>query len=115
VALSGVSRRLKGEAPVEILPNFRLAPLDVSPVVAHCRNLSRRIRAFMAWIEEVRSLMSSSVFAAIRKGGSASDCCCSGPQARLPGLNELLRALRATASAKSIMGSIAHGNALAPR
>lgn len=40
-------------ALIEILPDLRPAALDASFVIAHRRNLSRRVRAFMAWIEEV--------------------------------------------------------------
>jgi hypothetical protein len=36
-----------------LLPDFQHKPLDVSLVVAHRRNLSRRVRAFMKWIENV--------------------------------------------------------------
>ena len=35
------------------LPDFEHKPLVVSLVVAHRRNLSRRVRAFMKWIENV--------------------------------------------------------------
>ena len=52
-AFSGVRRHLDTGALVEVLPDFRPAPLDVSLVVAHRTNLSRRVRAFMAWIEDV--------------------------------------------------------------
>lgn len=52
-ALSGVRRHLESGALIEILPDFRPEPLDVSLVVAHRHNLSRRVRAFMKWIEEV--------------------------------------------------------------
>jgi DNA-binding transcriptional LysR family regulator len=52
-AFSGISHHLENGDLVEILPNLRPEPLDVSLVVAHRRNLSRRVRAFMAWIEEV--------------------------------------------------------------
>ncbi len=38
---------------VEVLPNYRPASLPVWLVVAHRRNLSRRVRAFMAWLEQV--------------------------------------------------------------
>lgn len=38
---------------VEILPNLRPMPLNASFVVAHRRNLSQRVRAFMQWTEEV--------------------------------------------------------------
>ena len=52
-ALSGIRRHLESGTLVEILPDFRPEPLDVSLVVAHRNNLSRRVRAFMKWIEEV--------------------------------------------------------------
>ncbi len=52
-ALSGIRRHFESGALVEILPDFRPEPLDVSLVVAHRNNLSRRVRAFMKWIEEV--------------------------------------------------------------
>jgi DNA-binding transcriptional LysR family regulator len=44
---------LESGALVEILPDFRRRSLSVSLVVAHRRNLSRRVRAFMKWIENV--------------------------------------------------------------
>ncbi len=52
-ALSGIRRHFESGALVEILPDLRPEPLDVSLVVAHRQNLSRRVRAFMNWIEEV--------------------------------------------------------------
>jgi DNA-binding transcriptional LysR family regulator len=52
-AYTGIRQHLESGALVEILPDFRPEPLDVSLVVAHRRNLSRRVRAFMGWIEEV--------------------------------------------------------------
>ena len=52
-ALSGIRRHFESGALVEILRDFRPEPLDVSLVVAHRNNLSRRVRAFMTWIEEV--------------------------------------------------------------
>ncbi|WP_458097079.1 LysR substrate-binding domain-containing protein [Roseomonas sp. WA12] len=52
-ALAGVGRHLESGMLVEILPGLRPEPLDVSLVVAHRSNLSRRVRAFMVWIEEV--------------------------------------------------------------
>jgi DNA-binding transcriptional LysR family regulator len=51
--LLGVGRYLESGALVEILPEFRRRSLAVSLVVAHPRNLSRRVRAFMKWIENV--------------------------------------------------------------
>ncbi|WP_414832674.1 LysR family transcriptional regulator [Afifella sp. YEN Y35] len=52
-ALYGIRQHLESGALVEILPDFRPEPLKVSLVVAHRHNLSRRVRAFMGWIEEV--------------------------------------------------------------
>ena len=52
-ALSGIRRHFESGALIEILPDFRPEPLDVSLVVAHRNNLSRRVRAFMTWIEAV--------------------------------------------------------------
>ena len=52
-AVSGIGRHLESGALIEILPDFRPEPLGVSLVVAHRHNLSRRVRAFMEWIEEV--------------------------------------------------------------
>jgi DNA-binding transcriptional LysR family regulator len=51
--LLGIGRYLESGALVEILPHFRRRALAVSLVVAHRSNLSRRVRAFMKWIEEV--------------------------------------------------------------
>jgi DNA-binding transcriptional LysR family regulator len=51
--LLGIGRYLESGALIEFLPDFRHKPLDVSLVVAHRRNLSRRVRAFMKWIEDV--------------------------------------------------------------
>lgn len=52
-ARTGIGRHLESGALVEILPEFRPEPLDVSLVVAHRGNLSRRVRVFMTWMEEV--------------------------------------------------------------
>jgi DNA-binding transcriptional LysR family regulator len=49
----GIGRYLASGALVEILPDLARRPLAVSLVVAHRRNLSRRVRAFMKWIESV--------------------------------------------------------------
>jgi DNA-binding transcriptional LysR family regulator len=51
----GIGRYLASGALVEILPDLARRPLAVSLVVAHRRNLSRRVRAFMKWIESVLS------------------------------------------------------------
>ena len=48
-----VGRYLESGALVEILPDLHRRALDVSLVVAHRSNLSRRVRAFMTWIEGV--------------------------------------------------------------
>lgn len=52
-AYTGVHRHLESGALVEVLPHLRPEPLEVSLVVAHRRNLSRRVRIFMAWVEDV--------------------------------------------------------------
>ncbi|WP_442782502.1 LysR family transcriptional regulator [Collimonas fungivorans] len=51
--LLGIGSYLESGALIEFLPDFQHRPLDVSLVVAHRRNLSRRVRAFMKWIETV--------------------------------------------------------------
>jgi len=51
--LLAIGRYLESGALIELLPDFQHKPLDVSLVVAHRRNLSRRVRAFMKWIENV--------------------------------------------------------------
>ena len=51
--LLGIGRYLESGALVEVLPDFVRRSLAVSLVVAHRRNLSRRVRTFMEWIESV--------------------------------------------------------------
>ena len=51
--LIGIGPYLDSGALVEVLPKHRRRSLPVSLVVAHRRNLSRRVRAFMQWIEGV--------------------------------------------------------------
>jgi hypothetical protein len=51
--LLGIGPYLESGALKELLPDFQHKPLDVSVVVAHRRNLSRRVLAFMKWIENV--------------------------------------------------------------
>src|SRR6202522_1239256 len=51
--LLGIGPYLESGALVEIIPDFRRRALAVSLVVAHRSNLSRRVRAFMKWIEDV--------------------------------------------------------------
>ncbi|WP_312044425.1 LysR family transcriptional regulator [Erwinia sp.] len=43
---------IKNGMLVEVLPHMRPEPLTASFVVAHRRNLSQRVRAFMNWTEE---------------------------------------------------------------
>lgn len=50
---SALAPYIERGALVEILPDLRPAPLAVSLVVAHRRNLSRRVLTFMNWIESV--------------------------------------------------------------
>lgn len=49
----GLAQYIESGALVEVLPNLRPKPLDASIVVAHRRNLSQRVRAFISWIEKV--------------------------------------------------------------
>ena len=51
--LLGIGRYLESGALVEVIPDFRRRALAVSLVVAHRSNLSRQVRAFMKWIEDV--------------------------------------------------------------
>ena len=51
--LLAIGRYLESGALIELLADFQHKPLDVSLVVAHRRNLSRRVLAFMKWIETV--------------------------------------------------------------
>jgi DNA-binding transcriptional LysR family regulator len=43
---------LNGEL-IEVLPDLRPEPLPVSIVVAHRQNLSRRVRIFVEWLEQI--------------------------------------------------------------
>jgi DNA-binding transcriptional LysR family regulator len=51
--LLAIGHYLDSGALIEVLPDYQHKPLDVSLVVAHRRNLSRRVRAFMNWIADV--------------------------------------------------------------
>lgn len=48
---SALANHIESGALVEVLPELRPEPLAASLVVAHRRNLSQRVRAFMNWIE----------------------------------------------------------------
>lgn len=50
---SSLLPHIKRGALVEVLPDLRPEPLKASFVVAHRRNLSHRVRAFMNWTEEI--------------------------------------------------------------
>ncbi|MET3823264.1 DNA-binding transcriptional LysR family regulator [Burkholderia ambifaria] len=50
---SALAHHIESGALVEVLPDLRPEPLAASLVVAHRRNLSPRVRAFMDWIEGV--------------------------------------------------------------
>jgi DNA-binding transcriptional LysR family regulator len=63
--LLAIGRYLESGALIELLPDFQHKPLDVSLVVAHRRNLSRRVRAFMKWIETVLAPYLASVPSAV--------------------------------------------------
>ncbi|KWI54706.1 LysR family transcriptional regulator [Burkholderia pseudomultivorans] len=49
----GLRGYIDSGALIEVLPNFRAPPLPVSLIVAHRKNMSRRVRAFMEWVEGV--------------------------------------------------------------
>lgn len=51
--LLGIGRYIESGALVEVIPDSRRRALAASLVVAHRSNLSRRVRAFMKWIEVV--------------------------------------------------------------
>lgn len=44
---------IKRGALIEVLPALRPEPLTASFVIAHRRNFSQRVRAFMSWTEEI--------------------------------------------------------------
>lgn len=48
----GVREALSRGQLVEVLPQYRAAPLPVSLIWPHRRNLSRRVRLFMEWLAE---------------------------------------------------------------
>ena len=48
----GVRTLIEQGALVEVLPDARAEPMPVSLLYAHRRNLSQRLRAFMAWLTE---------------------------------------------------------------
>ena len=49
----GVREALHDRKLVEILPQYRAAPMPVSLLYPHRRNLSRRVHLFMEWLTEV--------------------------------------------------------------
>lgn len=49
----GVKQELKKGSLVEILPKHHSEPLPISLVYPHRRNLGRRVRLFMDWVEKV--------------------------------------------------------------
>lgn len=49
----GVGEHLASGRLVEVLPDWRAAPMPVSLLYANRRQLPRRVQAFMAWIAEV--------------------------------------------------------------
>ncbi len=53
VPRTGVKELLKSKKLVEILPQYRAAPLPVSLLYPHRRNLSRRVHLFMEWLTDV--------------------------------------------------------------
>ncbi|MDH2434405.1 LysR family transcriptional regulator [Pokkaliibacter sp. MBI-7] len=51
--LTGVKSYLASGALIEVLPEFRLAPMPLSFVYANRRHLPRRVRVFMDWVKEI--------------------------------------------------------------
>lgn len=51
--LSALAPYFESGEMIEILPNLRPEPLQVCFLVAHRRNMSRRVRTFLSWIETV--------------------------------------------------------------
>ena len=51
--LSSIQPYLASGELIEVLPDLRPAPLPVSIVVSHRQNLSRRVRLFIEWLEQV--------------------------------------------------------------
>lgn len=49
----GVAAQLVTGELVEILPQYRPAPMPVSMIYANRRHLPKRVQAFMAWMEEI--------------------------------------------------------------
>jgi DNA-binding transcriptional LysR family regulator len=52
-ALPSMKPYLASGELIEILPDLRPASLPVSVVVAHRQNLSRRVRIFIEWLEQI--------------------------------------------------------------
>ncbi|WP_149193079.1 LysR family transcriptional regulator [Luteimonas suaedae] len=53
VPVAGVRHHIASGRLVEVLPQYAAEPMPVSLLYAHRRNLSVRVQAFMAWIEEI--------------------------------------------------------------
>lgn len=49
----GVAEALRSGALIEVLPQYRAAPMPVSLIYPHRRNLSRRVHLFMEWLSGV--------------------------------------------------------------
>jgi DNA-binding transcriptional LysR family regulator len=49
----GVRDELARGELVEVLPQFKPAPMPVSLLYAHRRNLPKRVRVFMDWVADV--------------------------------------------------------------
>ncbi|WP_110877110.1 LysR family transcriptional regulator [Franconibacter helveticus] len=49
----GVAEALRSGALIEVLPQYRGAPMPVSLIYPHRRNLSRRVHLFMEWLSGV--------------------------------------------------------------
>lgn len=53
VPLVGAASYLKDKSLVEVLPKLKAEPMPISLVYPQRRNMARRVRVFMEWLEEV--------------------------------------------------------------
>lgn len=51
--MSSVRHYLASGQLVELLPEFRAAPMAVSLLYPHRRNLSKRVQVFMDWLSQL--------------------------------------------------------------
>jgi DNA-binding transcriptional LysR family regulator len=59
--LMSLEKHLEQKRLIEVLPNFRSEPMPVFLLYPHQRNLPRRVKAFMNWLETVFKTRSESI------------------------------------------------------